>query len=297
MEIKGGEGGEESALFAADLAAHVRALRGVARVEDRDPRSHGIRPGRLQRRPDRDQVERDRPVAGRLGAPQVRGRRAPRSARAGDRVAGAHPHLDDRRARVPRGRRPRRGRRSTRTISRSTCSARRAPAASRSTRRTLLFASRTCPPASSCRCRTRRASCRTARRGCACCAHACSRASRRSSPPSPRTPARARSATMDRSERIRTYNFPENRIADHRTGYKAYNLDQVMNGALEPRHRVLHPGRRRGPARRDLGCDRPRPPGERHARSPRGPAANHVSELAGADAKPGCRRPTSTPSC
>jgi peptide chain release factor 1 len=40
--------------------------------------------------------------------------------------------------------------------------------------------------------------------------------------------------TMDRSERIRTYNFPENRVADHRTGYKAYNLDAVMNGELEP---------------------------------------------------------------
>jgi len=40
--------------------------------------------------------------------------------------------------------------------------------------------------------------------------------------------------TMDRSERIRTYNFPENRIADHRTGYKAYNLDHVMDGALDP---------------------------------------------------------------
>ena len=39
--------------------------------------------------------------------------------------------------------------------------------------------------------------------------------------------------SMDRSERIRTYNFPENRIADHRTGYKAYNLDAVMNGELE----------------------------------------------------------------
>ncbi len=39
--------------------------------------------------------------------------------------------------------------------------------------------------------------------------------------------------TVDRSERIRTYNFPENRIADHRTGYKAYNLDQVMEGNLE----------------------------------------------------------------
>ena len=40
--------------------------------------------------------------------------------------------------------------------------------------------------------------------------------------------------TMDRSERIRTYNFPENRIADHRTGYKAYNLDAGLGGDLEP---------------------------------------------------------------
>ncbi|MDO4258925.1 MAG: peptide chain release factor 1 [Actinomycetaceae bacterium] len=40
--------------------------------------------------------------------------------------------------------------------------------------------------------------------------------------------------TVDRSERIRTYNFPENRVADHRTGYKAHNLDQVLEGALGP---------------------------------------------------------------
>lgn len=39
--------------------------------------------------------------------------------------------------------------------------------------------------------------------------------------------------SMDRSERIRTYNFPENRIVDHRTNYKAYNLDQVLNGDLQ----------------------------------------------------------------
>lgn len=37
---------------------------------------------------------------------------------------------------------------------------------------------------------------------------------------------------MDRSERIRTYNYPENRIADHRTGYKSYNLDSVLDGDL-----------------------------------------------------------------
>ena len=45
---------------------------------------------------------------------------------------------------------------------------------------------------------------------------------------------RSQVRTVDRSERIRTYNFPENRIADHRTGYKAYNLDQVLAGDLEP---------------------------------------------------------------
>ncbi|MFD7074127.1 peptide chain release factor 1 [Nocardioides sp. NPDC059952] len=45
---------------------------------------------------------------------------------------------------------------------------------------------------------------------------------------------RSQVRTVDRSERIRTYNFPENRISDHRTGYKSYNLDQVLDGDLEP---------------------------------------------------------------
>lgn len=45
---------------------------------------------------------------------------------------------------------------------------------------------------------------------------------------------RSQVRTVDRSERIRTYNYPENRISDHRTGYKAYNLDQVLDGDLEP---------------------------------------------------------------
>ncbi len=40
--------------------------------------------------------------------------------------------------------------------------------------------------------------------------------------------------TVDRSERIRTYNFPENRIADHRINFKAHNLDQVLDGDLDP---------------------------------------------------------------
>jgi peptide chain release factor 1 len=39
--------------------------------------------------------------------------------------------------------------------------------------------------------------------------------------------------TVDRSERIRTYNFPQNRISDHRIGYTAYNLDLALAGDLD----------------------------------------------------------------
>ena len=40
--------------------------------------------------------------------------------------------------------------------------------------------------------------------------------------------------TVDRSERIRTYNYPENRLSDHRVNFKSSNLDAVLNGDLEP---------------------------------------------------------------
>ena len=39
--------------------------------------------------------------------------------------------------------------------------------------------------------------------------------------------------TGDRSEKIRTYNYPQNRVTDHRIGYTTNNLDRVMNGALD----------------------------------------------------------------
>ena len=44
---------------------------------------------------------------------------------------------------------------------------------------------------------------------------------------------RSQVRTVDRSERIRTYNYPENRISDHRVGYKAYNLAAVLDGDLD----------------------------------------------------------------
>src|SRR5579883_1681495 len=38
----------------------------------------------------------------------------------------------------------------------------------------------------------------------------------------------------DRSEKIRTYNFPQNRVTDHRIGLTLHQLDQVMDGKLDP---------------------------------------------------------------
>jgi peptide chain release factor 1 len=39
--------------------------------------------------------------------------------------------------------------------------------------------------------------------------------------------------TVDRSEKVRTYNYPDNRVADHRSGYKANNLTSVLDGDLD----------------------------------------------------------------
>lgn len=44
---------------------------------------------------------------------------------------------------------------------------------------------------------------------------------------------RAQVGTGDRSERIRTYNFPQGRVSDHRIGLTLYKIEQIMNGALD----------------------------------------------------------------
>ncbi|MBP8002052.1 MAG: peptide chain release factor 1 [Chloroflexi bacterium] len=45
---------------------------------------------------------------------------------------------------------------------------------------------------------------------------------------------KAQVGSGERSEKIRTYNYPQNRVTDHRVGYTSYNLQGVMDGGLEP---------------------------------------------------------------
>jgi len=47
------------------------------------------------------------------------------------------------------------------------------------------------------------------------------------------TEKKAQVGSGDRSEKIRTYNFPQNRVTDHRINFTSHNLDQVMDGKLE----------------------------------------------------------------
>ena len=50
---------------------------------------------------------------------------------------------------------------------------------------------------------------------------------------------RGQIGTGGREEKIRTYNFPQNRVTDHRVGLTLYNLDRVMEGDLGELIRTL----------------------------------------------------------
>ena len=66
-----------------------------------------------------------------------------------------------------------------------------------------------------------------------CCARASTSASSSYSGPSSTRPATRRSAPGGRAEKIRTYNFPENRLTDHRVKLTVHQLDRILQGELD----------------------------------------------------------------
>ena len=94
-------------------------------------------------------------------------------------------------------------------------------------------ASPTSPPVSSSPARTRRASSRTRTRRCASCAAGCSRPSASARRRSCRPTRRDQVKSGGRCDKIRTYNYKENRVTDHRIGLTLHSLDQVLAGQLD----------------------------------------------------------------
>jgi len=45
---------------------------------------------------------------------------------------------------------------------------------------------------------------------------------------------RSQVGSGDRSEKIRTYNYPQNRVSDHRIGLTVHNLSDIMEGNIDP---------------------------------------------------------------
>ncbi len=154
-----------------------------------------------------------------------------------------------------------------------------APAASTSTRPNPRSASRICRPASWCSCRRSARSTATAPRRWRCCAPSSTTHERQKLDAARAADRRGQVGSGDRSERIRTYNFPQGRVTDHRINLTLYKLPQVIEGealgeiidALVTEHQaeLLAARRRRDDGARDAGAgDRRLPPPRRALAQP-----------------------------
>ena len=154
-----------------------------------------------------------------------------------DREPGPHPHLVGDGHRAARGRGGRRRRSTERPRHRRLPRSRaRRPGCQHDRLRGADHAQ--ADRARRCRCRTSRASSRTGRGRCSRPAGAAARSwPSRSSSAEVSAERRSQVGGGGRSEKIRTYNYKENRVTDHRIGFTVYRLAGVLAGELDDRDR------------------------------------------------------------
>ena len=230
VEIRAGTGGDEAALFAGDLYKMLTRYAEERGFSTEVALAVGGRGRRLQGGHLRGQGR------GRLLGLQVRGRHPPRAARARDRVAGPDPHLD--RDGGGAARRPRRSRsRSTRTTSRSTSTAPPGPggqsvnttdSAVRITHKPTGIVVSMQDEKSQLQNKERAMRVLRAR------LYERELAEQQAKIASER---KAQVGSGERSEKVRTYNFPQGRVTDHRIKHTSHNLDGVLGGELARVHR------------------------------------------------------------
>jgi peptide chain release factor 1 len=239
LEIRAGTGGDEAALFAADLYRMYEryAAEQGWRVEMISANASDI--GGFK------EVVANISGQRRVRQAEVRKRRPPGAARAGDRKRRAHPHQ--------RG--DRRGAARTDEVDVQIedkdlkIDVYRASGAGGQHVNTTDSAVRIThlPTGIVVTCRTAAASTRTRKRRCRCCARAVMKSERDEAQGAEAEARKAMVGSGDRSERIRTYNFPQGRVTDHRI-----NLTLHKPARNPRRHRAWRTGRRadrRGPVR------------------------------------------------
>ena len=252
IEIRAGTGGDEACIFAGELCAHVHALRRGARgsrsrccrstrtttAASRRSRSRSRARARTRKLKYEGGVHRVQRVpvteaAGRIHTSTATVAVLPEAEDVEVEIQPNDLRVDVFRARGPGGQ-------------------------SVNTTDSAVRITHTARPASSSAARTRRASSRTRRRRCGSCARGSSSSSRPSRTQERGDARRSMVGSGDRSQKIRTYNFPQNRVTDHRIGLTSHRIDGVMEGELDEftdalaaeDRRAATGGRRRGVTRR-----------------------------------------------
>ena len=227
LEIRAGTGGDEAAIFAGDLlrmySRYAESQGWQIETLSESPGEHGGYREVICRIVGRGAFSRLKFESGthrvqRVPATEAQGRIHTSDGHRGD-PAGA--------------RRDREGRRSTPRTCASTPTAPRAPAASTSTRPTRRCASRICPSGIVVECQDERSQHKNRSRAMSLLAARLLAAEQEKQLSAQARSRKLQVGTAERSERIRTYNFPQGRVTDHRINLTLYRLPDIMEGQLD----------------------------------------------------------------